>query len=355
MSPSETRKIQRVGTSTLTISVPKRWAARCQLAKGDPVIIEDDGEILRITPPPGPGMLRRDLREQVIDVDYCESPNMLERAIVGNYLLGRERLVIRSSKHLSAGHQREIQAAVRGLLGLGVIEENSNSVILQASVDPSKYPMDTLMRRLFTLGVTMVRESMKALVEGDRLLAEQAIRREEDADQMYWLITRLLLTAQMEDGVREKLGIRHRLWIVGYRVISKEFESVADHAEETARTVIHLLDARKAFPNGVTKGLFRISEDVLQAYASGINALLTGDFTTANEAIDAQEGFAEKVAALQRQLFLEVDDPETLVHLTRILHGIERINDYAHSVAVIATNRYLEQPSNLSQPGKPGK
>ena len=39
----------------------------------------------------------------------------------------------------------------------------------------------------------------------------------------------------------------------------------------------------------------------------------------------------------------------------RILHGIERINDYAHSVAVIATNRYLEQPSNLSQPGKPGK
>jgi len=51
MSPSETRKIQRVGTSTLTISVPKRWAARCHLVKGDPVIIEDDGEILRITPP----------------------------------------------------------------------------------------------------------------------------------------------------------------------------------------------------------------------------------------------------------------------------------------------------------------
>ena len=355
MTPSETRKIQRVGTSTLTISVPKRWAARCGLEKGDPVVLEDDGEVLRITPPPAQGMPLRSLREQVVDADCCESPHLLERAIVGNYLLGRERLVIRSSRHLSAGHQREIQDAVRGLMGLGVIEESPTTVILQASIDPSKYPMDTLMRRLFALGVTMVRGAMRALVERDRELAEEAIHREEDADQMYWLILRLLLTAQREDPVREKLGMRNRMWIVGYRLISKEFESVADHAEDTARTVIHLLEAGKALPNGVTKSFYQLSEKVLEAYASGVNALLAGDFAMANAAIDLQEGFPAELAALQRRLFQEVGDAETLVHLTRILWGIERINDYAHSVAVIATNRYLEHPSNLSQPTKPAK
>jgi len=352
MATSETRKIQRVGTSTLTISVPKRWATRCHLGKGDAVVLEDDGEVLRISPPASNTGARRDLREQIIDAEYCESPQMLERAIVGNYLLGRERLTVRSAKPFKAEHLREIQAAVHGLMGLGVIEEGPNTVVLQASLEPSKYPMDTLMRRLFTLGVTMMRDALQALVDQDRVLAEEAILRERDADQMYWLILRLLLTAQVEDSVREKLGIRHRLWIVGYRVIAKEFESVADHAEDTARTVIHLLDARKVLPNSVAKSLLRLAEDVLQGYASGITALLAGDFKGANEAILAEEGFAAMSEPLQRQLYTEVRDPETLLHLTRILYGIERLNEYAHSVAVIATNRYLENPSGLSQPPK---
>src|SRR2546428_2471220 len=116
----ESRKIQKVGAATLTISLPKEWTGRRNLKKGDSLFIVEEGETLRILPGAAADERQRAAKEYVVDADLCELDGMLERVIVGNYVLGRERIVVRSSQRLRSGQQDEGPTAVRRPMGQGV-------------------------------------------------------------------------------------------------------------------------------------------------------------------------------------------------------------------------------------------
>src|SRR3972149_1624226 len=126
----ESRKIQKVGAATLTISLPKEWAEQRNLKKVDQVC--------------GLG----------------EEPGMPERLIVGNHVLGREKIIVRSPLRLRSAHQDEVRRAIRRLMGIGIIEESPSKVVLQCSINPSNYPLDALIKRLYNLGATMLSESL---------------------------------------------------------------------------------------------------------------------------------------------------------------------------------------------------
>src|SRR2546426_575899 len=206
----ESRKIQKVGAATLTLSLPKEWAARRNLKKGDPVFLLEEGDALRVLPGPVAEERQRAQKEFIVDADLCDVPGMLERVIVGNYVLGRERIVVRATQRLGSGHQDEVRRAVRRLMGMGIIEETLSKVSLHCSIDPANYPIESLLKRLYNLGATMLSESFEALAKGDSALAEDAMKREDDADTMYWLILRLILQAQLDEGLVEKLGRREQ-------------------------------------------------------------------------------------------------------------------------------------------------
>src|SRR3990172_12341248 len=92
----ESRKVQRVGPSPLTISLPKPWVEKYGLGQGDQVFLEEEGAFLKVTPA-SMAVRRTGSPEYVIDADLCDEPGILHRGIVGNYVLGRERLLIRAT------------------------------------------------------------------------------------------------------------------------------------------------------------------------------------------------------------------------------------------------------------------
>ena len=63
----ESRKIQKVGTSTLTISLPRSWATARNLKKGDQVFLIEEGETLKVIPASSIQDRRRAAEEYVID------------------------------------------------------------------------------------------------------------------------------------------------------------------------------------------------------------------------------------------------------------------------------------------------
>jgi len=349
----ESRKIQKVGAATLTISLPKDWVTQRNLKKGDQVFLVEEGDTLRIMPGPAMEERKRQWEEYLIDADLCDEPGLLERIIVGNYVLGRQKLIVKSSSRLSSEHVEEVRRSSKRLMGLGIIEETGNKITLQCSLDPANYPLDALIKRLFNLGSTMLEEALEALVTGDRRLAEDAIKREDDADMMYWLILRLVLSAQMDEALVEQLGMRTRLEIPGYRVISKDLETVADHCEEIARAVLTLLNARVEISPGFAKQLKELSETVIDVYGKAIGGLLSRDIKQANEAIHLQEAISKREQDLLRLMLKEYDDPKVVIPFRSVILGIVKMSEYAHSIAVIAFNRYLEKPTNLCRPAPP--
>jgi len=349
----ESRKIQKVGAATLTISLPKDWVTQRNLKKGDQVFIVEEGDSLRILPGPAMEERKRRWETYVVDADLCDEPELLERIIVGNYVLGRQKIIIRSATRLRSEHIEEVRKTSKRLMGLGIIEETANKITLQCAIDPANYPLDALIKRLYNLGSTMLEEAVEALVTGDRRLAEDAIKREDDADMMYWLILRLVLSAQVDEALVELLGMRSRLEIAGYRVICRDLETVADYSEEIARAVLTLLDMKVEISPAFAKQLKELSESVMETYSKAIGGLLSRDIKQANDAIRQQETIVKREHDLVRLMLKDYDDPKIVMPLRTVINGILEMSEYANSIAVIAINRYLEKPSNLSRPAPP--
>ncbi len=343
----ESRKVQKVGVATLTVSLPKDWVGSQNLKKGDQVFILREGDTLRVVPPALAQMRERELHEYIVDADACDEEGMLERIIVGNYVLGRERIVVRAAHRLRGDHLEELRRACRRLMGLGIVEEMANRVVLHCSLDPSHYPMESLVKRLYTLGVTMLDEAMEALLTRDPKLAEEAIKREDDADMMYWLIVRLVLSAQQDMALISKLGLESPLNNAGYRVVAAELEAVADDMTSMAQAVLELLKTNAVIPTPLLRRFKGLSDEVKGLYTHALAALLTRDLRLANNSLVARGKLKEVENELARESLKVVRDAGTLLQIRGILDSLSRTADNAASVAKIAFNRYLERSTPL--------
>jgi len=350
----ESRKIQKVGAATLTISLPKDWVTQRNLKKGDQVFIVEDGESLRILPGPALEDRKRKWETWTVDADLCEDEGMLERIVVGNYVIGRQKVIVKSATRLKSEHIEEVRQASKRLMGLGIIEETASKITLQCAIDPANYPLDALIKRLFNLGATMLDEAVEALITGDARLAQDAIKREDDADMMYWLILRLVLSAQMDEALVETLGMRSRLEIPGYRAIARDLEKVADLCEQIARAVLELLALKVEVSPAIAKQLKEMTAAVVDVYGKAIGGLLSRDIKQANDAIRQQEQIMKRENDLVRIMLKDHDDTKVIIPLRTIINGVVEMSEYANSIAVIAFNRYLEKPTNLSRPAPPG-
>src|SRR3989442_2301266 len=349
----ESRKIQKVGASTLTVSIPKEWAEQRNLKKGDQLFLVQEGEALMLLPGPLAEERSRASSEVVVDADLCDEPGMLERVIVGNYVLGRDKILIRATQRLRSEHQDEVRGAIRRLMGIGIIEESPQRIVLHASIDPSNYPIETLLKRLYNLASTMLTESFDALARGDTTLAEDAMKREDDADTMYWLILRLILLAQTDEALVERLGMRSRLEIAGNRAIARDLEQVADHCHASASQVKDVIALDPAMPPSLLKALQGTAETIGRAYSKALGALLSRDLKQANEALRLCLELETRQSELVRLVMRGVKDPRGVLPLGAIYTHLAQVGGYARSIALIAYNRYLEKPTNLSRPVAP--
>jgi len=343
----ERRKVQQVGYSTLNVSLPSNWVKTVGLKRGDFLLLteEHDGS-LKLMPSALAETRLAMGRELTINSDLCDEPGMLERVIIGNYILGRELLqVSSSSERIRSEHVEEVRGIAKKLIGMGIVEESPNQIILQCSTDPSKLQIDTLMRQLSVIVSTMYGETMQALVDFESDLANDAIRREDEVNMMYWLITRLLLSAQLSRDNAEKIGLREPLQIPDNRMISKYLETIADCAQNIAQRVLALKEYRKEIDTGMLNRLSLLGGLAQSIFLKAMDCISTGDIRVANGILEMRRTLDLEEEKLMRQL------PD-IPHLGAIVLGITRIAESGAGIAVIALDRALERSNDFCVPVK---
>lgn len=350
----ESRKVQQVGGSTLSVSLPKDWAQEHDVGKGDVVLLEAAGDgSLRMRPPSEAGGGDAGEPTYVVDADAYDAPGLLARVVVGNYVLGRNRLRIRSETRLPRESLEAVRDAASKLLGVGIMAEDEREMHLQVSLDPSSFPVETTLKRLYRLGAAMRRDAVAALVEGDPDLAANALGREDEADQMYWLTIRLLLAAQRDADVADEVGLPGSLPIVGNRLVARSLEQVADAAEEAARAAEPI--AREAdLPADLLERVEDLSEAAGAIVEDALSALFHGEVDQANDAIERTADVEAREDALMRAAYEAVDDPERVAALRGVAASLRRVAEGGEEIALIGVNRYLENPSELCAPQDPG-
>ncbi len=343
----EARKVQRVGYSTLTVSLPRDWVQDVKLKAGDIVSIkrEDDGSLKLI---PGTEHKREEVTNCLVNADLCTSPNLLTRVITANYILGHDTIQIAAKDELKKIHLEEIRATTQRLTGLSIVEQTIKQVTLQSFVDPTRFPIYGLMRRLHIIISSMVEVSIKALVERRPELATEVTHMEEESDRIYWLIVRQLLLAIRDRSVGTKIGIESPLHIAGNRVVAKTLEEMADSAEQIANEVIALKD-REIASETILNDIAKFSTQVIRISEHSIKALLTGDISLSNETIEMVETAENEERKLTQKVLASVKDVGVAAGLRIIVWNLGQVSKYCRMVGEVTINRIMEKPSPICE------
>ncbi len=344
----ETRKLQQVGYSTLVVSLPREWVKELGLKQGDQVSFQkDDDGTLRLHR--GLPQTQKEATRSIIDSERARGKNLLSRIITGNYILGRDSIYITSKNQLRAEHLQEIRKTVQRLTGVGIVEQSLQDATILNFMDPTKFPVPALIRRLHLIAASMQQVGVQAFVEGKRELAEEVVHMEDEADKIYWLIVRQLLLCAQDKSISKKLGIESPLHVVGNRVIAKSLEEMADSAERIAREALGLSEKKKRIRREIADGILHYSQLIAELSEKTMKALFGMDIKLANEVIEGGNTLALEERNLTEQILTTGQDLKTAVGLREVVSNLRQMAEYCNTIAELTMNRILEDSNEYSR------
>ncbi|MDZ7729956.1 MAG: phosphate uptake regulator PhoU [Natrialbaceae archaeon] len=336
----ETRKVQRLGPSTLAMTLPAEWASEQDVEKGDEVSIRTGGKGTLTVMPESAGS---EETEAIIHTDNLDA-DAVERAIVAQYVLGRRVIRIHceegalESAHINAVYQAETQ-----LMGLGVIEETPESISIRCSVDPEDFTLDNLLERLERTGRTMRGEGIKALAHGNPDLAQRALNRERQANKIFVSPLRLIFTAYQNPNLARAVGLDSGFPLIGYRSIAKNLELTADNAEDIADIVLATEGHSLNIDGSVMREIRELNELVDEITALAVSAAVNRDY---DETIQVRSLFHD-ISEQEQKILADLPElqNEELLRIREVLVSLQQTAQYAMRNAEIAANLALNEES----------
>ncbi|MDL5503010.1 MAG: phosphate uptake regulator PhoU, partial [Candidatus Methanoperedens sp.] len=125
---------------------------------------------------------------------------------------------------------------------------------------------------MFSIDRSMLLDLGKALKNTDMGLAKDIIAREKEIDRLYFLVVRQLKSAVEYQQIAEKLGIESQRDCLGYRIVVKVLERIADHIENIAKNYIQLFEIRKETQ---LDDFIDITKDIVATFEKSVQALFT--------------------------------------------------------------------------------
>jgi phosphate uptake regulator len=340
----EPRKVQKVGYSTLSVSLPMNWAKKAGVDKGDLIFISEESDgALRLTTEQGKV---EDNTIYVVDVDKCDNTKVLARVIVGNYVLGRNIIKVESERRLMREQIESIREVTQRLLGIGIIEESDRHLLLQCSINPSTFPLETVVRRLFVITSIMFKEVLDSLIDGDMELAKDAITREYEADTIYWLLARLLASAQQSRVISESIGISDPMDIVQHSIIAWYLEMIGDRVNNIAESIIGLQPKRQESDDDLIERLTQIGMIAFTMFDKAVKSVFDRNLTVASDAVDLYETVANEEAGLLKR-FQNGSSPDVAASVSEIAWDLKIIAEHSSAIAEIAIDNILKGDNEI--------
>ena len=282
------RKLQRTGGGTFFVCLPKEWAERSGLKRGSVVSVAETAEGRLVIDP------KYDV-ERVQQVVTLEPTPLLDREIIGKYLLGYDVIRVEAKEHITAEQRELVKRAVGRLVGMEIIEEDYKSIVIQCLLEPATLSPEKILRREYNFAAGMQRDAVTALVEGDVHLGSNVIAGDDEVNRLYFLLVRIVRTIIRDPRLSERLGISS-IDCLDYRLVASFVEGIGDQSVQIAETVSALKGMKLG--GGVSQGLLKVHNAVFNAHENALKALFSRDSGLA-ESIRNERG---KVKGLIREV-----------------------------------------------------
>ncbi len=330
----ETRKVQITGGSTYTVSLPKPWAIENEVEAGTIVEFYPDGNSLLLTPRSETGR-----QEGTLDVSNLEGER-LTRAVMTMYVSGFDIIHLEATR-VTTDQRRAIRDATQSLVGVEVLEETTDSVVIQDLLDSSELSIVNAVSRMRLIAQSMLEDAVVALVENDDDLARDVIERDDDVDRLWLVVSRIFRATLRSPRAVEELGVP-REDCFDYHSSARQLERVADHAAKISNLALKL----DAIPEDVGDALVTLHEDATDTLEKSMDALVADDTEEANrlghaarEAVLDIDQHTRRIDDLLRDL-----DPIQAQLLGLIADSLSRSADYGGNVAETALQKAAPRP-----------
>ena len=327
----DVRKVQMIGGSSLMITLPKEWTESSGIKKNDSLNLYPlpDGSLLV-----SPGTERtKEHTLKTINSDNVDSPDLLFRILVGAYMSGYSTVEITSRERINEKVRNVVEKVTQTAIGVEIIEEFDNRIILKDLVDPSEMRMSRTMDRMRSLVSNMLSDVLSAIRGSDEKLLNNVISRDNDIDRLEWLVTRQTNMAYNDSTICRKMELGQKEMMM-YYTVCRIIERIGDHVVIIAKNALPLIEG-KMDPK-ITKEILSAGELVRSLFVASVKSWSEENLIDANQCIRECEAAVEKCKVINRHAMNEVLD--SAMAATVIAGSIRRIGEYSIDISEHAIN-----------------
>lgn len=335
----ETRKLQYTGGSSYIVSLPKKWIQELGLKQGDHVVImREANSVLQITPASKRGT--KEQKEATIAVGKDSKPYFIARKLIALYFLGYNVITIVPKEERLLVEQREVIKNIvrRVLMGTEIIADSASGITLQVLINLLDLSVDAAFKRMLLIAKSMYRDTLLALQENNIELAGEVVRSDDEVDRFSFYIVRQLKIAIKNEYLLKEIGLEEPRNCLGYRVIAKSVERVADHAVIIAKDIIEM---RRPLNKDVVDKISNMCSFALEVLDDACLSMFTRDYEAADRAIEK----AHRIDDLERAILRSVTRPKDVNDLYRIkliTENVRRVAEYASDIGEIVLNMTVQ-------------
>jgi phosphate uptake regulator len=331
----ETRKVQVTGGSTYTVSIPKDWATENGVSTGSEVAFYPEGDSLFMTPRTG-----EEHSEGTLDVGDLDGDELV-RAVMIMYVSGFDVIALESGR-ITTDQRRTIRKATQSLVGLEVLEETGDRVVIRDLLDSSELSINNAVTRMRLIALSMLEDAVTALVDLDEDLARDVIHRDDDVDRLWMVVSRIFRATLRSPRAAEELGVSREVCF-DYQSAARQLERIADHATKIAHLSLNL---DGDLPEDVVDALEELHDDAATVTDVAMDALFLDDSDAAtrqaNEARESVQGIDSHARSID-QLLRDLD-PTRAQLLGLIVDSLSRSADYGGNIAETALQKAAPTP-----------
>ena len=191
----ETRKVQKLGSSSLFVTLPKKWINKWNIKPGDKVILEslEDGSLRLIAEKAKSNVGKRSI---TIDVDSLKQP--LINVIPCLYSLGYDEIIFETKKDFNKKDAEDAIFISKHLVGAEVVENSEKKIKLECLLDTEKVGVESLLRRILNIISRRIDDLIKIISNQN---VHDSLSNNEDLRKIYLMLLRRIIGNKYQSSI----------------------------------------------------------------------------------------------------------------------------------------------------------
>ncbi|MBD3361445.1 hypothetical protein GF358_01505 [Candidatus Woesearchaeota archaeon] len=185
------RKVIQIADSTQLISLPRKWAQKRGIKKGDELEVNERGNSIVISTDRTPGSM-----EKIIDVSGL-TPRLTDRFLARAYQKGYDKLTFYFDDQEK---MKAIQHKVPELLGFEIMNHTKNNCTVQSISTNMQIDFNSALRQVFRIIKEMAEICLDSYKEGNKIALNNVESRDYDVNKFAYYCLRTINKTKAHEG-----------------------------------------------------------------------------------------------------------------------------------------------------------